>query len=53
MFFDHLYLLLAAPGLIFGMYAQYRVKSSFNQWSQVGTARGYSGAQIATEILRV
>lgn len=53
MFFDPLYMLFAAPGVLFSMYANYRVKSSFNRWSEVATSRGYSGAQIAEEILRV
>lgn len=52
MFFDPLYLLLAAPGILLGLYAQFRVKSTFTRFSQVGTARGYTGAEIAAAILR-
>lgn len=52
MFFDPLYLLLAAPGILLGLYAQFRVQSTFRRYSQVGTARGYTGAEIAAAILR-
>lgn len=52
MFFDPLYLLLAAPGILLGLYAQFRVKSTFRRYSQVATARGWTGAEIAAAILR-
>jgi Zn-dependent membrane protease YugP len=53
MFFDPLWLLFAAPGALLGMWAQYRVTSTFNHYAQVPTARGMSGAEIAAAILRV
>lgn len=53
MFIDPLYLLLALPGLALGLLAQWKVKSTFSEYSQVGTRRGLSGARIAAEILRV
>lgn len=37
--------------MIVGFYAQYKVKSAFNQQSQVPLASGLSGAQIARQIL--
>lgn len=52
MFFDPLYLLLAAPGMLLALWAQFKVKSTFNHYSQVGTQRGWSGAEIARAILQ-
>lgn len=50
-FFDPLYLLFALPGLLLGFYAQSRVRSSFNKYSQVRSATGTTGAQAARRIL--
>ena len=52
MFFDPLYLLFAAPGLLLGLWAQWRVRSTFARYSQVATAHGATGAAIATSILQ-
>jgi Zn-dependent membrane protease YugP len=52
MFIDPLYLILAAPGLLLGLWAQWRVRHTFTRYSQVGTSRGLSGAEVAAEILR-
>lgn len=51
-FIDPLYILLAAPGLVLALWAQARVKSAFNRFSQVATSRGMTGAQVAASILR-
>lgn len=51
MFFDPLYLVFALPGLLLAMYAQNKVKSSYNKYSQVRTQRGVTGAQIARYLL--
>lgn len=51
-FIDPLYLILAAPGLVLGLWAQWRVKHTFTRYAEVGTSRGLSGAEIAAEILR-
>lgn len=48
---DPLYLLLAAPGMLLGLYAQWKVKSTFQHFARVATARGYTGAEIAAAIL--
>lgn len=48
---DFLYLVLAAPGLLLGLWAQWRVRSAFGTYSRVGTARGLTGAQVAQAIL--
>jgi Zn-dependent membrane protease YugP len=51
-YIDPLYLLLAAPGLILGLWAQWKVRSTFQKYAQVGTSRGLSGAEVAQMILR-
>ncbi len=51
MFFDPLYLIIALPALLLGMYAQARVKSNFNKYAQVRTSRGFTGAEVAKALL--
>ncbi|MDT8305014.1 MAG: zinc metallopeptidase [Anaerolineae bacterium] len=46
-----LYLLLALPGLLLGLWAQARVKSAFGKYSRVATSRGMTGAQVARALL--
>ena len=46
-----LYFLFALPALLLGLYAQWRVKSSFSRYSQVRTQRGVTGAQVARSLL--
>lgn len=48
---DFLYLILAAPGILLGMWAQWRVRSTFAHYAQVGTARGMTGQDVASAIL--
>lgn len=50
-FFDPLYFVFALPALLLGMWAQYKVKSAFGKFSQVRTARGITGAQVARYLL--
>ena len=50
-FFDLTYLLYLAPALIFGIYAQGKVKSTYQKYSQVANRRGLTGAQAARYIL--
>jgi Zn-dependent membrane protease YugP len=50
-FFDPLYLILALPGLLLGLWAQARVKGTFNKYSKVRTARSATGAEIARYLL--
>lgn len=54
MFFgiDPLYIALSVPGMLLGLFAQWRVKSTFGRYAEVGTARGLSGAETAAAILR-
>ncbi len=50
-FFDPSYLLFAGPPLLLGLWAQYKVKSSFNKYSQVPTQSGITGAEAARKLL--
>jgi len=52
MFFDPLWFLFAAPGLLLGLYAQAKVKSTFAKYSQVAPANGMNGAQAAAAVMR-
>lgn len=52
MVFDPLYLLFVLPGVGLSLWASGRVKSSFTKYSKVRTARGFTGAQAAQELLR-
>lgn len=47
----YIWLILALPGLILGIWAQMRVKSAFKKYSKVGNARNMTGAQAARAIL--
>lgn len=42
---------LIIPGMLLGLYAQFRVMSSYAKYSRVGSTGGISGAQAAREIL--
>jgi hypothetical protein len=52
MYFDPVYFLFLAPGLLLSAWASFKVKSTFRHYSQVGARSGMSGAQAATELLR-
>src|SRR5690349_14074040 len=52
MFFDPLWLLFAAPGLLLSLWASFRVKSTFARYSEVPSRRGLSGAEAARELIR-
>lgn len=49
-FFDWTYILLI-PAIIFTLYAQMKVQSTFNRYLEVPAASGMSGAQVARELL--
>ncbi|MCO6449446.1 MAG: zinc metallopeptidase [Caldilineales bacterium] len=51
MFISPIWIILALPGLILGIWAQMRVKGAFNKYSKVGNSRGMTGAQTARAIL--
>jgi len=46
-----LWLLLALPGLLLGLWAQYKVKSAFGKYSKIKNSRGMTGAQTARAML--
>jgi len=50
--FDPLYLYLVLPALVFSLWAQFRVKRSFDVYSKKLTTKGTTGAEAAQEILR-
>lgn len=50
-FFDPLYLVFALPALLLGLWAQWRVRSTFAENTAVGVSSGLTGAQIARRIL--
>lgn len=49
-YFDYTYLLLI-PAMIFALYAQFKVNSTFNKYSKVGNSRGITAAETARRIL--
>ena len=50
-FFNPLFLILVGPAMLFGLWAQSRVRGAFNKYSRVATARGLTGAQVARQLL--
>ena len=48
---DSTYWLFAIPGLILGLYAQFKLRGTYSHYSRVATARGVTGAQAARAIL--
>ena len=49
-YFDYTYLIII-PAMLLGLYAQYKVNSTFNRYSQVKNARGITAAEVARQIL--
>jgi Zn-dependent membrane protease YugP len=52
MVFDPLYLVFMLPGLALSLWASFKVKSTFREYSQVPARSGMSGAQAAAELMR-
>ncbi len=48
---DITYIIFVMPALIFAMYAQSKVNTTFNKYRTVNNRRGYTGAEIARRIL--
>ena len=46
------YLIFVLPAFLLSLYAQFKVKSTFNRYSEVRSARGYKGAEVAATLLR-
>src|SRR3954451_18821231 len=49
----YVFLICTVVPLLFGLWAQFQVKSTFKRYSQVPTASGMTGAQAAESVLRV
>ena len=49
--FDYSYIIYVLPALVIAMLAQIHVKTSFGRYSKVYNRRGYTGYQIARDIL--
>ncbi|HBF33795.1 TPA: zinc metallopeptidase [Candidatus Sumerlaeota bacterium] len=52
MFFSPLYLIMVAPALLLGIWAQMKVTSAFNHFSRVPVSSGLTGAQAAARMLQ-
>lgn len=52
-YFDPLYLMLIGPALLLSILAQGFVKSTYSKYSKIMSAKGYSGAETARELLRI
>ncbi|MCA9000856.1 MAG: zinc metallopeptidase [Planctomycetes bacterium] len=52
MYFDPRYFLFVGPGLLLGMWAQYKVKSTFHRFSKVGVQSGMTGAEAAAAVAK-
>lgn len=51
MVFDPLYFLFIIPPILLMLYAQYRVRSTFNKYGQIANRRMMSGAEVARRLL--
>lgn len=49
-YFDYTYFVYIVPALIVTMIAQFRVKSTFEKYSRISTARNMTGAQVASSV---
>lgn len=50
-YIDQYYILLIVPTMLFAMWAQSKVKSTFNKYSRVMSSRGYTAAEVCRQIL--
>lgn len=50
-YLDSYYLLLVVPALLFSLFAQFKVKNSFNKYSRIRNTKGMTGADVAKSIL--
>jgi Zn-dependent membrane protease YugP len=52
MFFDPMYFLFLAPGILLALWAQARISSAYREASQIPSASGYTGAEAAAALMR-
>ncbi|SHJ61219.1 hypothetical protein SAMN02745227_00216 [Anaerobranca californiensis DSM 14826] len=51
MFFDQGLIIFVIPAMLFALYAQGKVKSTYNKYSRVFAKKGFTGAQVARKLL--
>lgn len=51
-FFDPLYFVFALPAMLFAMWAQYKVKSTFSRFSKVPNMHRVDGLAVAQQLIR-
>ena len=49
--FDYTWYLIVVPALLLTLWAQFRVKTTYNKYSQVASTRGRTAAEVARQIL--
>jgi len=52
MFFDPVYFLFLAPGILLALWAQSRIRRAYERASQISASSGYTGARAAEALLR-
>ncbi|MCA9903875.1 MAG: zinc metallopeptidase [Anaerolineae bacterium] len=51
MYMDPMYFVFVLPAFLLTMWAQQRIRSTYNKWAQVGNERGLTGADVARTLL--
>lgn len=51
MYFDPMYLIFAAPGMLLALWASHKTKSTFQKYARVGAGSGLTGAGAARRLL--
>lgn len=51
-YWNPVYWIFMAPALLFMVYAQWKVKSSYSRWSKIANAHNLSGLQAAEKLIR-
>ncbi|HIT59638.1 MAG TPA: zinc metallopeptidase [Candidatus Faeciplasma pullistercoris] len=51
LFMDFRFLYILLPAILLGLYAQFKVKSTYSKYSRVNNSRGWTAAQVARKIL--
>lgn len=49
--FDPMYFVFALPALLLALYAQFKVRSTYNKYAQVANSTGMTGAEVARRLL--
>jgi Zn-dependent membrane protease YugP len=51
-FYDPVSFVVLLPAFVLAIYAQWKVSSTFRRYSEIRSSTGYTGAQVAAELLR-